>query len=194
MDLYARYQSEQHPVYQRLQAENYTRYVSFLDSMVESAIASDQQLLTEDLIKAINFHAIVGLYPEAGQYRSRQVWAGTLTPPAPGEVPDLMAQTVTVINQNWDTQPSILLASAALWGINHVHPFINGNGRTARAACYFIICVKAGGLVPSANVLLDRLGQEPIRDTYVEALRSADNGDFSALNVLIARLITQQHG
>ena len=192
MDLIGRYGNEYHPVYQRLQAQNYTRYVSFLDSMVESAIASDQQLLSEELIKAINFHAIAGLHPEAGQYRSEPVWAGSLTPPPHGEVPNLMANAVEVINQNWNTQPSIILASAALWRINYVHPFINGNGRTARASCYFIICVKAGGLVPGADVLLNQLGQQPVRDDYVEALRLADNGDFSALHILIARLITQQ--
>lgn len=192
MDLFARYQDEQHPAYQTVQAENHVRYSSFLISMIESAVRSDQLKISEDLIKAINFHAIVALYPDAGQYRSEPVYVGSHYPPPSHEVAPLMREMVETINQHWDDWPSVELAAYALWRINYIHPFINGNGRAARAACYFIICVKIGAALPGTPILPELLRQGPTRTEYVLALQMADDGNLRPLTDLVERLITQQ--
>ena len=192
MDLFARYQTEQDPVYQQVEAANNLRYSGFLISMIESAIASDQRWLTEPLIKAINFHAIVALFPEAGRYRSVPVYVGDYTPPPADQVKSLMQDLVNTVNENWNDSPSIPLAAHALWRINQIHPFVNGNGRTARAICYFIICVKSGGVLPGSPTLPDRLRQPSTRTEYVRALQLADKGDPSVLVSLIQDLITEQ--
>jgi Fic family protein len=83
-----------------------------------------------------------------------------------------------------------------LWKLNQIHPFINGNGRTARAACYFLLCVKSGGWIAGDPILPTLIRQN--RDEYVAALQQADanwlsgNLDFSVLHALVARLLTQQ--
>ena len=79
---------------------------------------------------------------------------------------------------------------------NYIHPFTNGNGRTARAACYFVLCVKTGGWLGGRVILPARLRSN--RDEYVKALRSADavehaeQPDLAALRGLILRLLAEQ--
>jgi hypothetical protein len=63
------------------------------------------------------------------------------------------------------------LAWMALWRLNYI-PFINGNGRTARAASYFVLCCKAGGWLPGNPILPELLRQN--RPAYVAALQKAD--------------------
>ena len=103
-----------------------------------------------------------------------------------------MDHFVNIINRYWESSDPIGLASYALWRINHIHPFVNGNGRTARAMCYFILSVKFGGLMPGRTVLLQVLAQEPVRTLYVHALREADEGELLALTTLIQGLVARQ--
>lgn len=75
------------------------------------------------------------------------------------------------------------------------HPFINGNGRTARAICYFVVCVKAGGLVPGSVILPELLRIN--RDEYVMALKAVDESlktefDLTPLVRMIVRLLDEQ--
>jgi Fic-DOC domain mobile mystery protein B len=60
-----------------------------------------------------------------------------------------------------------------------IHPFPNGNGRHARMAAD-LLCVQHGGqaLPWGASNLA---AKSDSRSTYLEALRSADNGDFGPL-------------
>ena len=192
MDLYNRLGSERHPLYRRVAELNYDRYFSFLQTMIETAVAlsPDETWLSHDLIKSINMHAIAGLHKEAGQYRSVSVEVGGLIPPDPNDVIHLMNDFVDTINANWQSTDALTLATYALWRINYIHPFRNGNGRTARAVCYYILCVKSGGLLPGRINLIELLRAN--RAEYVDALREADNGDFTPLFLLNARLIRQQ--
>jgi Fic/DOC family/Transposase DDE domain len=49
----------------------------------------------------------------------------------------------SLIHENWTiVDHPTALAAFALWNLNYIHPFIEGNGRTARAACYYLICMK----------------------------------------------------
>ena len=192
MELYDRLGSEQHPLYIRVAELNYDRYFSFLQTMIEAAVALPpaEIWLSHDLVKAINMHAIAGLHKEAGQYRSVPVEVGGLIPPMPDDVVPLMNDFVDSINTNWQSTDALTLATYALWRINYIHPFRNGNGRTARAVCYYILCVKSGGLLPGRTNLIELLRAH--RAEYVDALREADNGDFTPLFLLNARLIRRQ--
>ena len=83
-----------------------------------------------------------------------------------------MDDFVNVVNRRWEKTDSIQLAAYVLWRLNYIHPFINGNGRTARAACYFVLCVKAGGWLGGNVILPELLRQE--KPKYVEALKKVD--------------------
>ena len=183
---------ELNPLYQQVEASNNARHYGFLSSMIQAAIGSGKTWLSESLINAINFHAIVGLHDQAGQYRSVEVSVGNHQPPASYRVAPLMEDFVNNVNRNWEMATAPGLASWALWRLNNIHPFVNGNGRTARAVCYFILCVKSGGLLPGSPILPEVLSQEPVRSEYVSALQLADQGDLNDLLALVQRLITQQ--
>ena len=166
-------QTENHPVYRKLMIANSERHYGFLQSAVAAALEIDRPLLSQTLIKAINFHAIACLHANAGEYRPCRVEVGGKTfPPDHYRVPALMDDFVNVVNRRWDESNPIVLAAYVLWRLNHIHPFINGNGRTARAACFFVLCVKVGGWLGGHTILPELLDKN--RSEYVAALQEVD--------------------
>ena len=192
MDLFEIEGSEQHPAYQRLESTNTQRQYDFLNSMIVAALESGKPWISQWLIKALNFHAIVGLHSEAGKYRSHAVVVGDYRPPAHFRVEPLMDEFVHWVNWNHQSYDAMTLAAYVLWHVNSIHPFVNGNGRTARAAAYYVLCVKAGGPIPGRTILPEMLTQEPVRSEYVGALKEADKGSIDALIELVRRLVTRQ--
>ncbi|CAG9256048.1 Fic family protein [Paraburkholderia caribensis] len=188
--------NENHPVYQTLTMENGSRQYEFLKSVVDAAVALGRPFLSTQVIKALNYHAIACLHAYAGEFRPCQVYVGPHTPPPEYRVQALMDDFVNVVNRNLEAADPVAMAAYVLWRFNWIHPFINGNGRTARAACYFILCVKAGGWL-SGNVILPELIKRE-RIKYQEGLRRADGtngGDISLLHALLADLLHEQlHG
>lgn len=188
--------NENHPAYRALETSNGERHYSFLHSAVSAALAVDRPFLSQTVIKAINYHAIACLHTNAGEYRPCPVRVGDYTPPEHHRVHALMDDFVNTVNRRWSEGEPIPLAAYVLWRLNYIHPFINGNGRTARAACYFVLCVKIGGWLGGRAILPARLQSN--RDEYVKALRSADaeehagKPDLAALCGLIRRLLAEQ--
>jgi Fic family protein len=163
---------EGHPAYQALEVSNGNRQYSFLLSIIEAALALGRPFLSQTIIKALNFHAITCLHTNAGEYRPCPVIVGQYEPPQHYQVPALMDDFVNTVNRIWDTADPIELSAYVLWRMNHIHPFINGNGRTARAACYFVLCVKSGGLLPGKVILPQLIRRD--RDDYIKALHAVD--------------------
>ena len=189
--------NEGDPLYQELHISNGDRYYSFLQSIVEIAIKADRRFLSHTVIKAINYHAIACLHSSAGEYRPCGVQVGGRVCPDHHRVQALMDDFVDFINHRWENTDPIALGSFILWRLNYIHPFVNGNGRTARAACMFAICVKAGGWLPGAPILPDLLRVRE-RQPYVDALQHAHdsfhngNLDLQPLIDLVSRLIQEQ--
>ena len=204
MDLITRLGTESHPTYQKVHEENYARYWSFLQTVIEAEVSLPDKLprISHDLIRTINLHAIAHLHPEPGLYRTTQTYIvnqnqdGTeqivFTPPSPEKVPTLMNQLLDTLNTDWFNMSPFLTASMALWRINAIHPFTNGNGRTARAVCYYILCVKAGGLLTGNKNLVEILRTSPHRQRYIAGLREADNGNLANLAQLIREMVEIQ--
>jgi Fic family protein len=101
------------------------------------------------------------------------------------------------VNQYFAEKSAIHLAAYIMWRINWVHPFDDGNGRTARAASYLVLCVKLGYRLPGRKSLIDLIvGNKP---PYWAALEAADaawaNGnrvDVGALESLLENLLGAQ--
>ena len=192
--------NEDHPAYRALEVANGGRHYDFLQSVVETAVAIGKPFLSQTVIKAINYHAIACLHPYAGEYRPCAVTVGDHDPPDHYRVEALMDDFVNEVNRYWDELDEVSLAAYVLWRLNWIHPFINGNGRTARAACYFALCVKLGGWLPGTIILPELLRRPENRDRYVQALRHADtaewNGDMhdflSPMTRLLFELLHEQ--
>lgn len=188
--------NEDHPVYQAMTVANGNRQYNFLTSVVHVSLAVGHQALTDVVVKALNFHAIACLCPNAGEYRPVPVFVGIHTPPHHDEVPTLMSEFLSEVNQIWNEADPVVLAAYVLWRLNHIHPFVNGNGRTARAACYLVLCLKFKAWLPGTTILPELIRGR--RDEYVAALIAVDNSlnagtlDLGPLHSLITELIGQQ--
>jgi Fic family protein len=187
---------EGHEAYQKFEIENGSRQYDFLRSAVEAAVTVDRRFLSQTVLKALNFHAIACLHTSAGQFRPSAVTVGEYIPPPDFQVPDLMDDFVNTVNRRWESSDPLVLAAFVLWRLNHIHPFINGNGRTARAACLFVLCVSVGGWLPGSPILPDLIRQN--RDEYVAIMKdidaSAERGELelAALRDFLEELIKQQ--
>lgn len=189
--------NENDPVYQELMISNGDRHYQFLRSVVVAAAKSQKPFLSQTVIKALNYHAIACLHPYAGEYRPCAVKVGAdFVPVDHYQVSSLMEDFVNSVNRMWDATDAILLASVVLWRLNNIHPFINGNGRTARAASYFVLCLKLGVWPRGTTILPELIRQN--HDEYVAALKAADAAaaagkiDMSALEALITKLLEEQ--
>lgn len=97
--------------------------------------------VTETLVREIHRRLVEGVRGNAGrpgEYRRLQnavVNSHTgqviYTPPAWEDVPELMAQLVQWINEESEVHP-VLVAALAQFQLVHIHPFVDGNGRTSR--------------------------------------------------------------
>lgn len=122
-------------------------------------------LLTESFVKELNRTVLAGILREsrgAGDYRHHQNFLldGSrrivFTPPHPDECAWLMAELIKAVNENIkrcragspDAPDPIQIAAFACSELITIHPFGQGNGRTARAA---------------ANMILTTFGFAPLR-------------------------------
>jgi Fic family protein len=104
--------------------------------------------ITEGLVKQI--HGILvkdvrGGTLEPGEYRTVQNYVGNVrtgeviyTPPPPEEVPARMAELVAWLNRDKGISP-VLVSGVAQHAFVDIHPFLDGNGRTARVLCTLIL-------------------------------------------------------
>lgn len=188
--------TEDNPIYQELEVSNGSRQYDFLRSLVLTSLKTDQRYLASNSIKALNYHAITCLHDHAGKYRPCQVFVGNHEPPQHYRVQSLMDGFINSVNRSWDQWDPLLLASFILWRLNFIHPFVNGNGRTARATCYFALCLKLDSWLPGKTILPELIRRE--RDKYVQALQHADLSlqtgtlDLKPLQSLLALLLREQ--
>lgn len=104
--------------------------------------------VTEGVVREIHKILVKGVRGEnadPGNYRKIQnfvVNSGSreivYTPPGPLEVPHLMREFVGWINKAGDVSP-VLIAGITQFQFVHIHPFIDGNGRTARLLSTLIL-------------------------------------------------------
>ena len=187
---------ENNPIYQSLEISNGNRQYDFLRSIVAAALQVQRPFLSAHIIKALNFQAITCLHTNSGEYRPCDVKVGAYEPPEPYRVDALMEDFINTTNRNWETTDPVVLGAFVLWRLNHIHPFINGNGRTARATCYFVICVKVGGWLPGTTILPELIRRE--HKDYVAALQHADASmktgtlDLGPLHALLTKLLEEQ--
>jgi len=146
-----------------------------VDQIVLGVVKSGSQfLLSEDAIRGLHKIALNDLLEEAGSYRKIDVklTGSPYVPPNWIDVPAHMGSLCRYVNENWDKKDLVHLASFCLWRLNWVHPFRNGNGRTARAVSYMVLCAKYGNLLPAKN----SIGQQIVENKtpYDQNLRLAD--------------------
>ncbi|MCL2035019.1 MAG: Fic family protein [Oscillospiraceae bacterium] len=134
------------------------------DFMLEAA-RSDPFAFSEDMILQLHKLFYQGIELEkAGVYRDIQVFiTGTeYIPPPPDEVPALIKDFVAVLMEEWDKLHPVRLAAFAHRKLIDIHPFEDGNGRTARLLMNLILVNRGYPIVSIPPVM---------RLEYINALK-----------------------
>ncbi|MFH2019396.1 MAG: Fic family protein [bacterium] len=168
---------------------NYRAVMEYLDDLKRKALASPLPL-TEAMLSEIHRLTVNRLMPEseAGLYRTvkvviRNTTTGEITfrPPPPTEVPSLISQLFTWLNLTSET-PSrhnqslhpLLRAGILHYELARIHPFTDGNGRTARAAALLLLYLE-GYEVKRFFSLEEYYDAHP--SDYYDALKSVELAD-----------------
>lgn len=179
-----------------MQEKNLLRQYDYLLNCIDIGLAQGPNAFDKYFLWSLNHIAVANISQFAGRFRSEPIYVGNHVPPHYKDVPDLVDRFISFIQENWFVLSPTMLASYGLWRLNWIHPFIEGNGRTARAVCYYLLCVRGGALLGGKKIVPERIREN--RTPYVNALRSADqawsNGhyDLSEMESYLARLAEQQ--
>lgn len=158
---------------------------------------ADQRLAPELLLKLQEL-AVNQIYRCAGFFRDGPVFleGGTHKPPPHEQVPELVNAMCAHVNDNWVSSTPLHVAAYLMWRMNWIHPFYGGNGRTARAISYLMLCVKLGFALPGEKTIPEFIAEE--RTPYYKALRDADAAwetgllDVSSMESLVSSLLAKQ--
>ena len=152
-------------------------------------------------LSELNFYAVHHLSPRPGVFRNKFSYNVAINgsdhkPPPYEEVEAWMADFLVNLHKLYDTGTPIRVASYALWRLNWIHPFAQGNGRSSRALCYFLLCQRYNVWFPGTPVH-ELIRQN--REEYCELLRAADKtvdsdhmADLSKIDEFLERLMSQQ--
>ncbi len=158
--------------------------------------------VTEGLIREIHRRLVMdvrGNSAQPGQYRAIQNYVANsktreiiYTPPGPYDVPMFMAELVEWL-QNEKTIPPVLLAGIAQFQLVHIHPFVDGNGRTSRLLS--TLCLYRSGYDFKKLFTISEY-YDRNRQAYYDALQSVRNHHMdmtSWLEYFTTALQTQMH-
>ncbi len=142
-----------------------------------------RQTITEQLIRSLQQLIIKDIEDsEAGRYRqgSVMITGSKHRPPESFEVPKLMQEFVAWIKTNISKIHPVAFAAQTHHRLVHIHPFTEGNGRTARLFMNLLLMQKG---YPIVIILKND------RQKYYRALEKADAGKYDDLEKFIAQAV-----
>lgn len=151
------------PIRDCYEATGHARAYDYMLALARSGSLS----ITEDVIRHLHYLFYNGIDPEAaGEYREGQVFiTGTeYLPPAAGDVPGQMASFVEKLVERQERFHPVEFAAYAHRRLVDIHPFQDGNGRTARLLMNLILINQGYCIVSIPPVL---------RHDYIVALQQA---------------------
>jgi len=184
-------------LYANVQEQNLLQQYDLLLNCIEIGIEKGIESFDKYTLWMLNHTAVSNIAQFGGRYREEPISVGNHRPPHFESVPNHMDRFFSLIHENWTLiDHPTQLAAFALWKLNWIHPFVEGNGRTARAACYYLICLKAEQILPGKKIVPERIREN--RQPYYNALKEADTAwdkgsyDVSALAAYLSNLLKAQ--
>jgi Fic family protein len=163
------------PLQDSLEVKNLAKAFDLLYELVQQEVP-----ITENYLRQVH-QVIVGddMTMGPGEYRNIGViiTGSDHTPPEPFEVPIRMQELFEWISGSYDVDP-IILSAIAHHELVKIHPFKDGNGRTARLLMNLIL-IKSG--YPVCNILKTE------RPDYYESLSAADEGEYEPIIEIVAK-------
>jgi len=166
-------ESDNPELYARVQEQNLLRQYDLLLNCIEIGMSKGIEAFDKYTLWSLNAAAVANIAQFGGRYREEPIYVGSHLPPHFKDVANEMDRFFSLIHENWDVlSDATLLPAYALWRLNWIHPFVEGNGRTARAACYYLLCMRQGKLLPGSKIVPERIREN--REPYYAALQDAD--------------------
>jgi len=181
-----------------LEASNTLRQYDSVVEQIRSTLSGGKPLrLRPSTLATLNRLAVEGLVRTPGALRTKpiKIIGSQHQPPAWTDVASHLDDLCDYVNDNLG-KPPLHLAAYVMWRLNWIHPFEDGNGRTSRAASYFVLCVGLGYLIPGPRTIPERIAVR--KKPYYAALEAADAAweretlDVSAMEELLSSLLAQQ--
>lgn len=133
-------------------------------------LAKNREITEKDILSLhkLFYHLIDG--KNAGRYRKQPViiTGSTLEPPAPHEIKPLMQQFAVDLPELRKKHHPVEFASLLHIRLATIHPFVDGNGRTARLVMNLALLQEGYPVTIIPPVL---------RGDYIEALKASNRGD-----------------
>jgi Fic family protein len=132
----------------KIEAANGVRQFDAVTEMIEHFSHPERKFkLRPSHLLHLQRVALQGLSAYAGNYRPSDIKIGGSRhkPPGAHMVPEEIEHMCDYVNDKWYSSSPVHLAAYALWKLNWIHPFTDGNGRTARAISYLLLCLRLGG-------------------------------------------------
>jgi len=161
-----------------LEAKNHPKAIDFMESIVESNNEINE-------VVVLNLHKLImsNIVEDAGRYRTTGViiTGAAFRPPPSSEVRQQMNELLDWLRRNPDEHSPIELAAVFHHRFVQIHPFIEGNGRTARLVMNAIL-MKNG--YPFISIV-----SKQDRPKYLHSLVEADLRNISPFVNFIARCV-----
>lgn len=168
------------PLKDHLEAKDHYAALEFLYELVQK---NKRHTISERLIKTLHQLIVQETDKEwAGKYRESNVMIGGAdhSPPDALEVPKKMSELITWLQKMEKKLHIVELAACFHHRLVHIHPFLDGNGRTARLAMNLL-------LMQSGYPLVIILKND--RKKYYRVLSRADKGDIAPLVLFIGQSV-----
>jgi Fic family protein len=198
------------PIANQIEVINAANQINLLDAFILFMLAhrgpngqGNPPMPDEASLLELHRTGTVFLLAQSGIYRNIEVTVlnslGEIIhhPPPWQIVPGAMQHFFRELSSIWTSGDALDVAAYALWRINWVHPFRNGNGRTARAFCYACLCTKIGVVLPGRITVIDQIMSS--REEYQRVLKVADDSyhatrmpDLSPMKAFLDDLLQKQ--
>lgn len=136
----------------------------------------------EAFIREVNKCVLGGIDPRGGTYRNEPVRIAGMDfdPPSAMEVPSYMSQLASELKAGPAGRSAIQFATEAHNKLASIHPFVDGNGRTARLLLNSILL---DSLLPPVYINFEDKGR------YLDCLEVSNSGDISPTVELVSEAL-----
>ncbi len=163
---------------EHFEALNHQEAIEFVESLVSKDLVLNAQYV-------LSIHGMVLQKIEkefAGRYRNAgvRISGANFTPPNALKVDDLMEELIQWVNDVDNPLDTIIQSAIFHHRFVWIHPFFDGNGRTARLL--FNLLLMKDGFPPAIILKNDR-------KKYYDALNKANAGDYSKILLLVMQAL-----
>jgi Fic family protein len=182
------------------EAKNGLRQYDLGIRVIETALERGPEnfKLRPSTILSLHREALNGISAYAGLWRPAgvEIQGSDHTPVGAHLVPELIENMCDYVNDRWSEASAIHVAAYLMWRLNWIHPFADGNGRTARMTSYVVMSIKIGRILAGTPTIPEQIVDN--RVPYFDALDAADKAwkaervDVSKMEELLSALLANQ--